>query len=139
MFFQPGNLIVSSYLSHFQWVGKPQISKFRQQGTIIEPLLYFPIWSPAQDSTGSMIIYDAAPEAEGRWPKSRICLEPPSLFWSSAALTGGWDSGVTGQKADGREAWASLDWGGPLECRAAPGLAPDQQPGPHPVAGVSRE
>lgn len=53
VFFQPGNLIVRSYLSsRFQWVGKPQISQCRQQSTIIEPLLYFPIWSPARPAPG---------------------------------------------------------------------------------------
>lgn len=94
MFSQPGNPTVSSYLSRFQWAGKPQRSKLRQQGTVIELLLYFRIWPPAPAGTRSMVTYDAAPEAEGKWPKKHICLESPSLFQTSAVLTGGCGTGV---------------------------------------------
>lgn len=59
---------------------KASVSKFRQQGTITELVLYFPIWSPAQAGTWSIIIYDAAPAAAGRGPESHVRSESPSLY-----------------------------------------------------------
>lgn len=76
--FPPRSLVVSSYLSsRFQGRGKPQMSGFRRQGTVTEPLLYFPIWSAAPAGSGSIIIYDAA---EGRRPRKPHSLESPSLY-----------------------------------------------------------
>lgn len=71
---------------------KPQRSKLRPQGTIIEPGLYFPIWSPAQASSSSIIIDDTTPTAEERWPKSHLRLESPSH--TTSVLTGGRDAGM---------------------------------------------
>lgn len=58
----------------------------------MEPVLYFPIWSPGQASSRSIIIDDTNATAEERWPKSHVRLESPSHTMS--VLIGGRDAGV---------------------------------------------
>lgn len=138
--------MVSSYSSpRFQGVGKPQISEFGRQGTVIEPLLYFPIWSPAPAGTGSMIIYDAAPEAEGRRPQKPhllgVALPAPALRSQVAEALGVGTSGDgrgRGSESGGRGHPWRRGGGGQLECgQLSP--CPDHQPDPHPVAEASRD
>lgn len=138
--FQPRSLVVSSYSSpRFQGVGKPQISEFGRQGTIIEPLLYFPIWSPAPAGTGSIIIYDAAPEAEGRRPKKPhllgVALPVPALRSQVAEALGVGTGRRQRVEAVGIPGGGG---GGQPECgQLRP--RPDHQPDPHPVAEASRD
>lgn len=99
-------------------------------------MLYFPIPSPAPAGFGSIIIYVAAPAAEGRWPKLVTwAWSPPAC--TSGVLTGGWEERVgTGEEGDVEAVGRAATSQGRRS--AASGLVPDHRLGPPPsMAGAS--